>query len=578
VTCLVRVTLATAVVAIGLAGGEARAQSNTERGVRIVPAEPARTPAPPVPDLRQREVPKLPADLEREGALPGFAASGPAVSVRRIVVEGATVLNEGSFSAVTATSEGRDLTATDIELLRQQLTLQYVQRGYVNSGVLVAEPAVDAAGVLHFRAVEGRLDAIQVSGNRHLGTGYIRDRIRGQVRPVLSIADLENALRLMQGWPTVAQVKAEILPGLERGSALLDLQVRETDPVSVQFGTNNHRAPSVGETQGVVSAVHRSLTGHGDQLSASYGATDGLADWSVGYSLPLNARDLTVALNYGSGNTDIVEAPFDALEIVSRTDTAGVRLSMPVIREVSQVLAVSLDAERRRSRSTLLGIPFSFSPGEIDGRSTVSAVRLGVDWSRRWTRDAIGVRARYSHGVGLLDSTDNSALPGGLPDSRFSSVLLQAEYAHQFPWRQVQLLARLTAQGSRDPLLPLEKLAIGGAYTVRGYRENQLVRDEGAIGSVELRIPLFVDDSGNVRYGLRLVPFVDYGMGRDRLASLPTARSQELFAGGLGLSWNGWTPLHAAVHYGHRFNEVPRQGNTLQDDGVHFEVAFRWSF
>ena len=41
-----------------------------------------------------------------------------------------------------------------------------------------------------------------------------------------------------------------------------------------------------------------------------------------------------------------------------------------------------------------------------------------------------------------------------------------------------------------DPLLPIEQIAIGGIDTVRGYRENQLVVDNGWMTSAELRIPL----------------------------------------------------------------------------------------
>ena len=35
-----------------------------------------------------------------------------------------------------------------------------------------------------------------------------------------------------------------------------------------------------------------------------------------------------------------------------------------------------------------------------------------------------------------------------------------------------------------------EKFSLGGVNSVRGYRENELVSDNGVIGSMELRIPL----------------------------------------------------------------------------------------
>ena len=67
------------------------------------------------------------------------------------------------------------------------------------------------------------------------------------------------------------------------------------------------------------------------------------------------------------------------------------------------------------------------------------------------------------------------------------------------------------AQISADPLLSIERFAIGGRDTVRGYRENQLVRDSGVVASAELRIPLWRDSLR--RPLLELVPFMDYGTG-----------------------------------------------------------------
>jgi hemolysin activation/secretion protein len=206
-------------------------------------------------------------------------------------------------------------------------------------------------------------------------------------------------------------------------------------------------------------------------------------------------------------------------------------------------------------------------------------VRAGIDWSKRWTRDAIATRLKFSQGVDWLDATDNSALPGDLPDSDFTAVLLQAEYVHQFDWRNAQLLGRITAQGTDDPLLPVEKLAVGGRSTVRGYRENLLVRDEGVIASIEARVPMFVDDAGVSRVGLTFAPFVDFGVARDRLESLSSSESQDLLSAGAGLLLNPWQPLHVEVYYGHRFEEdIGDSGDGLQDDGVHFRVTFGWSF
>jgi len=73
----------------------------------------------------------------------------------------------------------------------------------------------------------------------------------------------------------------------------------------------------------------------------------------------------------------------------------------------------------------------------------------------------------------------------------------------------LQALTRLDVQLASAPLLPLEQIAVGGRYSVRGYRENQLVRDNGVIGSVEARVPVV----RNVSWAdvVELASFMDAG-------------------------------------------------------------------
>jgi hemolysin activation/secretion protein len=58
------------------------------------------------------------------------------------------------------------------------------------------------------------------------------------------------------------------------------------------------------------------------------------------------------------------------------------------------------------------------------------------------------------------------------------------------------LIARVGAQLTPDSLLPLEQFSIGGIDTVRGYRQNQRVGDNGLVGSLEVALPIVRDRKG----------------------------------------------------------------------------------
>jgi len=559
------------------------AQSNTtDRGISVIPEAPAEKPTVVVPEVPPagRVPPALPDSIDSGRVLEGYGAKSRTADVRvtRIVVTGNTVLPPAAIEAVTARYANRTLSVEQIEALRRELTTLYVDRGYVSSGMLLGDQEVGPDGVLHLHAIEGRLEAVRLTGNRLLPTPYIEARLREPLGPVLNVHEVEESLRLMQTWPLVRQINAEVLPGSARGLGALDVDVHENPPLSLTIGADNHRSPSVGEYEGVVTLVDGSLTHHGDVLNTSFEYSKGLHDGYVSYALPLSARDLTLEGHYVRSTSDIVEAPFETLDIISRTETEGVRLSQPFARTLTQVAAIGLELERKSSRSTLLGVPFSFAPGEIDGKAAVTAARLVFDWSRRYASDALAVRGTVSRGIGWFGATDNAGRPGGLPDSHFTSFLLQSQYAHQFDWRRTQLIARLTDQQSSRPLLSVEKLAIGGASTVRGFRENLLVRDQGVIASAELRVPPIVDENGAPRYGLALAPFVDYGRGRDRLTGLPSSQSKELLGAGPGVRWDAWGHVHAEVYYGLRITGPAATGSSLQDHGLHFLATSGWTF
>ncbi|MEP0201425.1 MAG: ShlB/FhaC/HecB family hemolysin secretion/activation protein [Halioglobus sp.] len=509
------------------------------------------------------------------------------IQVTEIRVVGNTLLDQTELDATLDSYQGRELTLEEIQGAANRATQQYIAAGYINSGVII--PDQDASdGIIELQAIEGSLNDIVVDGNDHLRSSYISKRVDHRIGDNLNVYEVEDTLRLMQQNRMIERVNARVVPGAERGQSILNLKVTEREPMSVRVGYNNHRSPSVGEDQGVFSFAHNSLTGNGDYLYFNYALTDGVDDISASYGLPITASDLTLETYYSDGESDIVESPFDELDIVSEIETVGVRAYQPVVRTLRHDVVVGLGFENTTTKSTLANAPFSFSPGEELGKSEVSLVRLTGEWTWRRDADAIYSRAAISQGVDWLDATDNSDVTGpegnkieDLPDSDFTALLIQSSYARALPWDGVQLLGRLTGQVSSDPLLSSQRLAVGGARSVRGYRENQLVRDNGVIASMEMRVPLFRDEAGNSKYGLTFAPFVDYGWAEDESIGLPgldDPEGDDLLSVGAGLLWNWWEPLYVEVYYGEQLEDIDYDGDTLQEDGIHIQAYFEWHF
>ena len=191
--------------------------------------------------------------------------------------------------------------------------------------------------------------------------------------------------------------------------------------------------------------------------------------------------------------------------------------------------------------------------------------RTAIDWP--WS--VWPARSRLSIGLQTLGATKNDTPP----DGSFISWLGQFQWVRRFPaLLDTQLIVRTDLQIAQQ-LLALEQFAVGGRYTVRGYRENTLLRDNAFVGSVEARVPLV----RNHRWAdyLELAPFYDYG--RSWNTTIPTGEPIDLSSIGIGLRWGmtfpGRVPVQPQleIYWGHPFRNIRTSGGNLQDQGIHLQ-------
>jgi hemolysin activation/secretion protein len=123
---------------------------------------------------------------------------------------------------------------------------------------------------------------------------------------------------------------------------------------------------------------------------------------------------------------------------------------------------------------------------------------------------------------------------------------------------------------------PSEKYALGGMNSVRGYRKNILVKNNGVNSSLEWWFPLMHDNTSGTDI-LSIAPFIDYGRGWDsgNLMNAGKGYGTDLASYGIGMRW-AWKGLSVDAFYGYGFVKSGiTKGNDPQDQGFHFAV--NWS-
>ncbi len=525
-----------------------------------------------------------PTITSQEGILPplkdlGILDGEPAEMILKgIEFDGNTVFSDAELLELVKDRIGKKVSIEELEGVRKTISKHYFDQRYVNSGAVIDEQDL-AAGVLKIRIVEGRLNDVNVMNKGGwLRTDYLDKRIHREVGKPLNLDDLKLALELIRRDDKIRKINTALVPTDQLGESNLDMIVTENKVFDAGVGVSNRRPPSVGAEEAEVFLGTKNLTSLGDALRANYTFTqEGMEEvdfgdagnYSVFYSLPLTRWDTTLELGLTQSDYAILEEPFDALDIESDTRMYTVALRQPIYRDFQHEFSVTLKGEHRRSEVLVSGERFSISPGSVDGQTRITALRISPEYVYRSQERVIAARTTLSFGLDELDPIMTSDY-----DRKYLTWLTQASWVESVSSNDMLFIVKLFHQYTDQSVVSMEQFSLGGMNTIRGYRENQLIRDNAVVISPELRIPVYKD-----RYGkalVYLIPFFDYGVGWN--TDGPRGR-ETIYSAGLGVTYNPTDYVNMAVYWGHAFEDfdIPNDDD-LQDYGIHFQLRIGTDF
>ena len=489
------------------------------------------------------------------------------ITVKQFNVVGSTIFSEKELAEVTAPFTGRSITFAELLQARTAVTQLYTDQGYQTTGAFI--PAGNITdGMVTIQVVEGSLEAIEVTGNQRLHSDYIRDRISVSTHTPLNINRLLEALQLLQLNRRIETISAELSTGTRPGTNILQVNVTEAKTFVPSIILDNERFPSVGSFQRQLELREYNLTGNGDTIGLAYANTDGLNEIDFDYTYPVNPRNGTVGIRFDQIWSRVIEEPFDVLDLVGDSRVIDLTYRQPIIEDPYETLALGVTVSRRVSNTSLLGDPFPLSPGaEEDGETRLTVLRLFQEWTNRGTDNIFGLRSEFS--VGLPISATINSVP---PDGEFFLWRAQAQWVKQFA-PDTLFVARTNMQFADRPVVPFEQFGIGGLNSVRGYRQNLFLLDNGVFASVEGRIPIL--RVFNEQGVLQIVPFVDFGTGWNNEPGRFFEDSDTVVSTGLGLRWRWNEYLSARVDFGIPLVSVGNIRSGFADQEVFFSVVIR---
>jgi hemolysin activation/secretion protein len=489
------------------------------------------------------------------------------VIVQRFNVEGSTVFSDAQLQAVLSAYLDRPLTFRDLLMARDAVTNLYVSQGYITSGAFIPVDQVIEDGIVTLQVLEGQLADIKVEGTQRLKPEYIRSRIGLIAGPPLNIDELLETLQLLQLNPAIDKLSAELVATPSPGENTLLVQVEEADTFALKVQLNNYENPLLSTFQQVVEVSEVNLTGYADTLDVRYQHADRSHVVELDYELPVSPHNTTVDLGYSFTSSEIVEDPFALIAPQSEAHTWEVGLRHPIVETPSDRVTLGLHLEQRISQSYiepegLSRVRFGF-PGTgatEDGFTQLTVLQFSQAWQHQTSNQLVVLDSRFRLGTSWLGATGSS-----VPDDPGNEFLVwqgQALWLQQLNPNWL-LVTRAAGQFADRPLVASELFGVGGVGSVRGYRKDRILADNGFVASLELQTPLLTWPEANA-VGT-IAPFFDYGYGWN--SDNQFLREQSLASIGAGFILQIDNRFTARLDYALPLINTSDSGNTWQESG-----------
>ena len=492
------------------------------------------------------------------------------IPVKRIDILGSSILTSVEIESLVAPLQNKSVTLNQLQEVTDKISQIYQDRNYITSrAVLIPQDIKD--GIVTIQVREGSLERVDVkrAGDLvgRLNDSYIRDRVLQAGATPLNFANLEDALQLLRADPLIGDIRANLTTGSQANQSILQITVSEAKSFSIRPFFDNYGNTSTGIYRIGVNLQELNTTGNGDSILVGYTRSGSADIYQLNYQYPINPQGGTLGFNFSAGQSPITEPPFDSLNILTDSQTYELAYRQPLLRSPREEFAIGISTAFENSSSYFGNRSFNFQNFKFDdGRSQSRVLRLSQDYLSRDPSGAWVLRSIFNMGLNVLGATIRN---DGSPDGRFfywgGQVLRVQRIGTD---RDTLAFFRLNMQFSGDQLLSLNRFSIGGAQSIRGYRQNQLTGDNGIQASVELQFPVARDEEGLAT--VKLLPFVEAGTIWN--SSGVNSTNQSLIGLGLGATYQPMRNLLLRLDYGIPLVNVSNSGNNLQDSGLYFSI------
>nr|WP_261375841.1 ShlB/FhaC/HecB family hemolysin secretion/activation protein [Yersinia intermedia] len=458
-------------------------------------------------EIRQTTLVPLRAPQEAEIKLPpllppasfGGSNSAGSIMLREVRFEGDTQLlrhsngNNKALRAVITPWLGQQLTFNDLQAMTLAVTRFYRQQGFVATQAILPPQAI-RDGVVIVRIIAGRLDKPEVNNQSRLNTDFVTAVIESNscskevgffgnkdcAASPAELSRLERTSLILNDIPGVDAALA-LKPGTQSGMTRVYADIISSQTAMGYLGVDNQGNDYSGHNRLLVGGALNNMMGWGDQLRANFilSSSADVFNGLLDYNFPINTYGTRVALNYSYLDYTL-KGPFEVLDARGHSNSWGVNLRHPWIRNSAARIDVSTGYYQSKMRDSLIMLPEqkrNLDAGELGIYGTFTAVPRGLsNFNLLGTAGHLSLDDEFSQSMNSLTGI------GGA----FARFNYHAGHDQGFG-SYFSFFNQFTGQIASKNLDSSQKLLLGGPLAVRAYGIGEGAVDKGTLFTTELR-------------------------------------------------------------------------------------------
>lgn len=474
--------------------------------------------------------------------------------------------------------EPRRISARTIQGLTQYVLSAYQRRGYAGIYVYVPAEAVGEElklkdGVLPVEVLEATITEVTVTARNldreEVEEGYLNKSVFLEWSPVkvgqvANQKELDDFINLLNLNPD-RYVSARVSQGAEPKSLRVGYDLYEANPwhwyAQVDNAGSKQRrwSPRFG-------LINTNLTGRDDRLTTVYQFPIDEPDQNYSmygsYEFPIFSPRLRLNIFAGYSDFDIDPEGASGFNFFGNGWFYGGLLRYNVHQQDGWFFDITSSLSQEKSKVTVTDTGgFELSSDEV--RMNLWGIGAEIHKSDDMSNTSVSFNRIHSVG-GSGDSAFNGARTGA--DSTFNIYTISA--AHQ-RYLDADKIGRVSGSlrwvQPNDRLVPAKMTVYGGLYSVRGYKENEVVTDGGLLVSAQYEYDLVkyyesqegiqTDEDGEPvqkPFLRRLAPlvFFDAARAKRKHPSVSEKEVEELASVGVGTAVRLGDNFDAGIYYG----------------------------